>query len=280
MKDPVAVLTGATGWLGTALTERLLAKGYRIAATYLMPVRAEEYEDRFPYDEDQLILRRVNAVEPEQIGGFMETVASRFGRIDVVAALVGGWAGGRDVADTDDIRFDLMIDINLRSAFYTVRAAIPYLEASGGGRILLVGSRAAVDTPPGQAAFNIAKAGVIALAKTAALEVEESDITVNVILPSVIDTPRTRAALPYSDYVKVARAGGNRRGGRLHPDRRVRGHIGCGSARLREDLNAVLRSTGQERPGLRGSRNKSGPVRPSLPDGPRPGRSYRSPDQI
>ena len=202
MSDPVAVLTGATGWLGTALTTRLLAKGYRIGATYLIPDEAVGYEERFPYDEDRLVLRRVNAVEREKIDGFMASIASRFGRVDVVGALVGGWAGGRDVADTDDIRFDRMIDLNLRSAFCTVRAAIPYLEAGGGGRILLVGSRAAVDTPPGQAAFNIAKAGVVALAKTAALELEEADITVNVILPTVIDTPATRAALPYSDYVK------------------------------------------------------------------------------
>ena len=202
MSDPVAILTGATGWLGTALTTRLLAKGYRIGATYLIPDEADEYEERFPYDEDRLVLRRVNAVEREKIDGFMASIASRFGRVDVVGALVGGWAGGRDVADTDDIRFDRMIDLNLRSAFCTVRAVIPYLEAGGGGRILLVGSRAAVDTPPGQAAFNIAKAGVVALAKTAALELEEADITVNVILPSVIDTPATRATLPYSDYVK------------------------------------------------------------------------------
>ena len=202
MSDPVAVLTGATGWLGTALTTRLLAKGYRIGATYLIPDEAVGYEERFPYDEDRLVLRRVNAVEREKIDGFMASIASRFGRVDVVGALVGGWAGGRDVADTDDIRFDRMIDLNLRSAFCTVRAAIPYLEAGGGGRILLVGSRAAVDTPPGQAAFNIAKAGVVALAKTAALELEEADITVNVILPTVIDTPATRATLPYSDYVK------------------------------------------------------------------------------
>ena len=202
MSDPVAVLTGATGWLGTALTERLLAKGYRIGATYLVPAQADEYEERFPYDEDRLVLRRVNAVEPDQIGEFMASIASKYGRIDAVAALVGGWAGGRDVAETDDMRFDRMIDLNLRSAFYTVRAAIPHLEAGGSGRILLVGSRAAVDTPPGQAAFNIAKAGVVALAKTAALELEEADVTVNVILPSVIDTPPTRATLPYSDYVK------------------------------------------------------------------------------
>lgn len=201
MTTPVAVLTGATGGLGTALTARLATRGYRIGATYLMPEEATAYEEAFSRDEDQLLLRRVNAVEPDEIGGFMDAIAEQFGRIDAVAALVGGWAGGRDVSETDDVRFERMLDLNLRSAFYTVRAAIPHLEAAGGGRILLVGSRAAVDPPAGQAAFNIAKAGVVALAKTVAQELEDVKITVNVILPSVIDTPATRETLPFSDYM-------------------------------------------------------------------------------
>ena len=202
MSEPVAVIVGATSWLGTALTGRLIRRGYRIGATYLRPIDTDEFEERFPFDEDQLVLRRVNATESGEVEDFMAGVAARFGRIDAVASMVGGWAAGRDVKDTDDVRLDWMIDLNLRSAFYTVRAAIPHLEATGGGRILLVGSRAVVDNPPGQAAFNIAKAGVVALAKTAAAEVEDADITVNVILPSVIDTPATRRALPYAEYVK------------------------------------------------------------------------------
>lgn len=201
MSDRVTVVTGATGSLGTALTERLAARGHRIAATYLIPDEAVQYEQRHPWDEDRLILRRVNTVETAEVEDFMAEVMEGFGRMDALACLVGGWAGGRDLADTDDLRWERMMDLNLRSAFVTLRAAIPRLAASGGGRILLVGSRAAVDTPPGQAAFNAAKAGVIALAQTAALELEDADITVNVIMPSVIDTPTTRAALPYADYV-------------------------------------------------------------------------------
>ena len=65
---------------------------------------------------------------------------------------MGGWAGGRDVEETDDVRLERMIDLNLRSAFYTVRAALPHLTAAEWGRIVLVGSRAALDNPPGQAA--------------------------------------------------------------------------------------------------------------------------------
>ena len=201
MDTPVAVLTGATGGLGSALTARLMKRNYRIGATYLIPDEATAYEKAYSRDESQLLLRRVNAIESSEISTFMDATANHFGRIDAVAALVGGWAGGRDVEDTDDVRFDRMIDLNLRSAFCTVRAAIPHLEAAGGGRILLVASRAAVDTPPGQAAFNIAKAGVVALAKSVAQELEDIKVTVNVILPSVIDTPATRDALPFSDYM-------------------------------------------------------------------------------
>jgi NAD(P)-dependent dehydrogenase (short-subunit alcohol dehydrogenase family) len=94
-----------------------------------------------------------------------------------------------------------MLDVNLQSAFNTLRAAIPHLRSSEVGRVVFVGSRAAQDTPAGQAAFNVAKAGVVALAKTAAIELDDTNITVNVVMPSVIDTPATREALPFADYV-------------------------------------------------------------------------------
>ena len=103
--------------------------------------------------------------------------------------------------ETDDVRLERMIDLNLRSAFYTVRAAIPHLKETGWGRILLIGSRGAVDFPAGQAAFNIAKAGVVALGCSVAQELEETGITANVLMPSVIDTPVTRQSIPYMDYM-------------------------------------------------------------------------------
>jgi NAD(P)-dependent dehydrogenase (short-subunit alcohol dehydrogenase family) len=94
-----------------------------------------------------------------------------------------------------------MIDVNLRSAFATVRAAIPHLKTAGWGRIVLIGSRAAGESPAGQAAFNAAKAGVAALGMTVAQELDDTAITANVIVPSVIDTPATRKALPFADYI-------------------------------------------------------------------------------
>jgi NAD(P)-dependent dehydrogenase (short-subunit alcohol dehydrogenase family) len=199
--SPTAVITGGTGGLGTALVRRLLRRDYRLAVSYLLPEEADRFERELDIDEDKLTLRRVDASNPEAVNGFMKEMADHLGQINVVTALVGGWAGGRDVEETDDVRFERMLDLNLRSAFYAARAAIPYLRQADWGRLLLIGSRAAFDNPPGQAAFNIAKAGVVALGKTVAQELDGTKVTSNVLLPSVIDTPAMRATAPYANYV-------------------------------------------------------------------------------
>ena len=199
--SPTAVITGGTGGLGTALVRRLLRRDYRRAVSYLLPEEADRFERELDIDEDKLTLRRVDASNPEAVNGFMKEMADHLGQINVVTALVGGWAGGRDVEETDDVRFERMLDLNLRSAFYAARAAIPYLRQADWGRLLLIGSRAAFDNPPGQAAFNIAKAGVVALGKTVAQELDGTKVTSNVLLPSVIDTPAMRATAPYANYV-------------------------------------------------------------------------------
>lgn len=195
------VITGGTGGLGTALVRRLLRQDCRLAVTYLLPDEAQEFESEFDVDEERLTLTRVDCTNGEAVNTFVKQVADRWGEIHGLAALVGGWAGGRDVEETDDIRFERMLDLNLRSAFYAVRATIPHMRETGWGRIVLVGSRGAVDFFEAQAAFNIAKAGVAALGRSVATELEGSGVTANVLMPSVIDTPATRRSLPYAEYV-------------------------------------------------------------------------------
>ncbi|MFQ5555341.1 MAG: SDR family oxidoreductase [Acidimicrobiia bacterium] len=202
MQEHVAVVTGGTGYLGQALVPMLVRRNFKVATTYLIPEEATALEEDLDLDEDRLLLRRVDCTDPEAVTAFMKDSVDHFGGINVLCSLVGSWAGGRDVAETDDVRFDRMIDLNLRSAFYAMRAAIPYLRAAEWGRIIAIGSRAAVDTPAGQAAFNVAKAGVIALVKTLAVELDDTNVTANALLPSVIDTEATREALPYADYVQ------------------------------------------------------------------------------
>lgn len=200
MKKTV-VITGGTGGLGTALVHRLQNLDYRIAVTYLLPDEAQAFETEFDVDEESIMLTRVDCTNAEAVNSYIKDVAERWGEIHGLCSLVGGWAGGRDVEETDDVRFERMLDLNLRSAFYAVRATVPHLKEAGWGRIVLVGSRGAVAHFEAQAAFNIAKAGVAALGQSVATELDGTGVTANVLMPSVIDTPATRKSLPFADYV-------------------------------------------------------------------------------
>ena len=155
----VAVITGGTGALGRATVPLLIRRGFRIAATYLIPEEARAFEDEFEVDDERLRLRRVDCTDPGAVGTFMQETIETFGPINVLCSLVGGWAGGRYVEETDDVRFDRMIDLNLRATFYTVRAAIPHMREVDWGRVIVVSSRTALDPPAGQGAFDVAKAG-------------------------------------------------------------------------------------------------------------------------
>jgi NAD(P)-dependent dehydrogenase (short-subunit alcohol dehydrogenase family) len=196
----VAVIPGGTGSVGRCLVPLLIDRGFRVAVTYLLPDEATAMDEAIDADEDRLILRRVDVSDAIAVNAFMDEATDAFGPINVMASLVGGWAGGRDVAETDDVRLDRMLDLNLRTAWNTTRAAIPKMSDEW-GRIILMGSKHAVDSPAGQAAYNVAKAGVMALAKSAAIELLDTATTCNALLPSVINTDATRAALPYADYV-------------------------------------------------------------------------------
>jgi NAD(P)-dependent dehydrogenase (short-subunit alcohol dehydrogenase family) len=202
VEDAVSVITGGTGGLGREVARRFAARGHRIAITYVVPSEADEVEEYLGLPEERLLLKRVDCADGAAVTAFMQETVTRFGGVNVLACLIGGWSGGRDVEETDDVRFDRMIDLNLRSTFNACRAALPHLRRAEWGRIIMIGSRAAVEPPPGQAMYNVAKAGVIALARTIAEEVSDSNVTANAVLPSLIDTPTFREVVPFANYVE------------------------------------------------------------------------------
>ena len=135
----------------------------------------------------------------------MDQVVARFGRLDVLAHTVGGFAGGQSVADTDDATFQRMFDLNLNSVFHILRAAIPPLRQASQGRIIAIGSRAALEPGPGVGAYSASKAAMVSLVKTVALENKDAGLTANVILPGTMDTPANRKAMPNADFSKWVR---------------------------------------------------------------------------
>ena len=124
------------------------------------------------------------------------------GAIDVLVHLVGGFAGGKPVAETEDDVWDQMLNVNLRSAVHMFRAVLPQMIKAGRGRLIAVGSRAALEPMASFAAYSTAKAALVTLVKTVAQEVKDSGVTANVVLPSIIDTPANRSAMPKADYSK------------------------------------------------------------------------------
>ena len=191
----VVLITGATGGLGAAVTQVFLDAGATVAAVSRPSGRAG------PADS------RVLSIEADvtTTGGArsaVDAVLAKASRVDALIHLVGGFAGGRPVSETDDATWRQMMNLNLHSAFYMTRAVLPHMIEGRRGRIVAVGSRTGVEPAAGLAAYGVSKAGLIALVRTVAAEVKHSGITANVVLPSVIDTPANRASNPSADPSK------------------------------------------------------------------------------
>ncbi len=192
MPEKAALVTGANGGLGTHVTKALLDAGFAVVG--LSPKIRQSDVDHpnftaLPTKLDSLAAAKKAA----------DTVIARFGKIDVLAHLVGGFDGGQTVADTDDATFQRMFDMNLNSAFHMLRAVIPHMRKAQAGRIIAIGSRAAEDPGPAVGAYSASKAALVSLIRTVALENKGAGITANVILPGTIDTPANRKAMPGAD---------------------------------------------------------------------------------
>jgi NAD(P)-dependent dehydrogenase (short-subunit alcohol dehydrogenase family) len=132
----------------------------------------------------------------------VDSVVARAGQIDALVHLVGGFAGGQAVADTDDSTLNEMLDVNLKSAFYIFKAGLQHMRGRGAGRIIAIGSRAAVESNANAGAYSASKAALVALIRAIASENAESGITANIILPGTMDTPANRKAMPGADVKK------------------------------------------------------------------------------
>ena len=184
------IVTGASGGLGKAVVEAFLARGARV---YGVDLAWKESPANANFHAVE-----VNVLETADC----ERVAASAEPVDALVHLVGGFAGGKPVAETADDVWNRMLDLNLRAAINMFRAVLPCMTKAGRGRIVAVGSRAAVEPMANFGAYSVSKAALVTLVQTVALEVKGSGITANVVLPSVIDTAANRSAMPKADPSK------------------------------------------------------------------------------
>ena len=192
MTDRVAAITGAHGALGRAVVEAAMAEGLKVALI--------DHATGETAPDGALELSGVDLTDADQARAAMQRVVDRFGRLDIVLNIAGGFVW-KKVEDAEPA-WDKMFALNVKTALNAARAALPHLKASPDGRIVNVGSAAALKSGVGMAAYAASKSGVHRLTESLAEELKDSSVTVNAVLPSIIDTPANRKDMPDADPAK------------------------------------------------------------------------------
>jgi NAD(P)-dependent dehydrogenase (short-subunit alcohol dehydrogenase family) len=196
MDGKVIVVTGALGALGRVVVEEAQTRGARIASVDHAPTQ-------IPATADLLELGGVDLTDAAQAAKAIKAAASHFGRLDALINIAGGFAF-ETVTDGDPKTWQRMYALNVTTALNASRAAIPHLLSSGTGRIINVGAMGALQAGSGMGAYAASKAGVHRLTEALAAELK-GRITVNAVLPSIIDTAANRESMPKSDFAKWVR---------------------------------------------------------------------------
>ncbi|MGZ6577137.1 MAG: SDR family NAD(P)-dependent oxidoreductase [Solirubrobacteraceae bacterium] len=194
--EHTAIVTGGTGGLGAAVVTRLLDDGWRVVVPWIVERELERVERR-----PGLELIRADVTDPAGVQTVVSAAAASDGApLGGLVNLVGGFAMGARIDETSIDEFEKQFRLNLRPTYLMTQAALKEMLANGGGAIVCVGTRAAVQPFKGAAGYIASKAAVIAFSQAVAVEYKDDGIRCNVILPSVIDTPANRASMPNADH--------------------------------------------------------------------------------
>lgn len=192
MTDRVIAITGGHGVLGRAVVEAALADGLKVAIIDHAPGQSAP--------EGVLELGGVDLTDPAAAQTAIDRVAAHFGRLDALLNIAGGFVW--QTTDDADPAWAKMFALNVATALNASRAALPHLKASAEGRIVNVGANAALKSAAGMGAYAASKAGVHRLTESLAEELKDTSVTVNAVLPSILDTARNRQDMPDADPAK------------------------------------------------------------------------------
>jgi len=197
----VAIVTGAAGNLGRAVVGALAEQGARVALVDLDAIALEAARAELAEGADAATFG-ADLIAPESVMNMVERVLARFGRIDILANIAGGFTMGPPLYETEDRDWDFMMDLNARTVFNCCRAVIPHMLIVGGGKIVNVSARAATEGKGRMAPYCASKAAVITLTQSLAAEHKRDGINVNCVLPGTIDTPENREAMPEQEHAR------------------------------------------------------------------------------
>ena len=201
--DEVAVVTGASGALGSAIVEQFRETGATVAA---LDIIAPENEDSLLDPDDGVAFYEVDLTDEDDVTTTFNAIIDDHGRIDSLVNVAGTWRGGQPIDETPLSEFELLVDINLKTAFLASKHAIPHLRETDGS-IVSISARSSLEGGEGDGPYRATKAGIRLLTETIAAE-NVGEIRANAVMPSVIDTPMNREMMePSDDWVDPAEIG-------------------------------------------------------------------------
>ncbi|MDP9962959.1 NAD(P)-dependent dehydrogenase (short-subunit alcohol dehydrogenase family) [Variovorax paradoxus] len=191
----IVMVTGAAGNLARAVVRAFAEQG----ALLILIDRTTVDPPPGVVDEGRSLHIEADLLKQDDVDRAVRSGLQHFGRIDVLCNLAGGFRMGEAVHETSLSTWDLLFDLNARSVVHVAKAVVPAMLAQGGGKIVNVGAFAAQKGVAQMGAYTASKAAVVRLTESMALELRERGINVNCVLPTIIDTPENRLAMPDAD---------------------------------------------------------------------------------
>ena len=195
-KNKTVMVTGAAGNLGRSVA-RLFA--YRGANRILVDLNAPALEQAYPVVNDSSLKCAVNLTQIKEVEEMFIAATERFGKIDILTAIAGGFHMGEPVHKLPKGKWDMMMDLNARTFLNTVAGIVPGMIEQGAGKIVSIGANAAKEGHANMSAYIVSKSAVMRLTESMSAELRVKGINVNCVMPSIIDTPENRTAMPDAD---------------------------------------------------------------------------------
>lgn len=196
LKDRIVIVTGAFGALGRVAARTLAAQGAKLALVDAGPTAPQELASEFA---GHLLLPAVDLADAQATQAMVASVVAHLGALDATVNIAGGFRW-ETVAEGDPATWDLLYTMNLKTALHVCRASLPHLLGRPHARIVNVGAGAASKAAAGMGAYAASKSAVLRMTEALAEEVKDRGVTVNAVLPSIIDTPANRKDMPEADF--------------------------------------------------------------------------------
>jgi len=201
-ENKLALVAGGTGGLGRAVSLAFLEQGCKVAVTYQRQEEWEALQSAAGANKQRLEGYSLDVTDETAVAGLIEDLTGKHGHLDALVNTVGGYAGGVRLWELDTKVFDLMLALQPRSGYVLSRALVRVMLKQAYGSIVNVAAKAAFDHAAGAAAYAASKAAAVAMMDSLAADLKGTGVRVNSILPSIIDTPANRKAMPNSDFAK------------------------------------------------------------------------------